>query len=111
MSKVCLLALSINKWLDKKEYVIKRFTWNDKDPKYAKEGVNAKNCTFKDRDGREQSVFSYFQAKYNVTLQFWQLPLIETEKAGFFPMELCTLIPNQKYQYKLSPEQVNFLSL
>ena len=65
------VASCTHKQLGPREYTIARFSWNDKDPKFAKEGVNAKNYTFKDRDGKEQSVYSYFQAKYNVNLQFW----------------------------------------
>jgi eukaryotic translation initiation factor 2C len=54
---------------------------------------------------REITVFDYFIYKYNIRLEFWYLPLIETTRAGFFPMELCTISPNQRYQYKMSPDQ------
>jgi eukaryotic translation initiation factor 2C len=53
----------------------------------------------------EISVFDYYRKKYNIDLQYWFLPLIETTRDGKFPMELCTLVSNQKYQYKLNPEQ------
>jgi len=86
--------------------VIKSFTFNSKDPKFFKEGMHAKNYSFKSKDGKEQTIYDYFLRKYNVDLQFWFLPLIETEKAGYFPMEVCVLSPNQKYQFKLDPTQV-----
>jgi len=38
---------------------------------------------------------------YNVRLEFWFLPLIETTRDGYFPMEVAYLIPNQRYQYKM----------
>ena len=97
--------------LDTKEYVIKSFTFN-KNPGFANEGVNAKNHFFKyfDRSAnkeREISVFDYFRERYNVTLNYWMLPLIETARGGMFPMECAILLPNQKYQFKLSPDQTS----
>jgi eukaryotic translation initiation factor 2C len=99
--------------------MIKKFTW-DKDMKYAKEGCHAKNTTFVNIDrskpeGHPQrertiSVFNYFKEKYNIQLAHWNLPLIVTTRDGMFPMEVCELLPNQKYQYKLSPDQVSFQS-
>ena len=95
--------------------MIKKFTW-DKDMKYAKEGKHAKNTYFDKVDrskpeGHPQrvtpvSVFNYFKEQYNITLEYWYLPLIVTTRDGMFPMEVCELLPNQKYQYKLSPDQV-----
>ncbi|TAQ85545.1 hypothetical protein B7494_g6138 [Chlorociboria aeruginascens] len=91
---------------DKKIYTIKRFHFDDH---AGPQGVHAKNYTFTPKTGpsanRAISIFDYFLQKYNVRLQFWDFPLIETERAGTFPMEVCTLIPNQKYQYKLDPSQ------
>jgi eukaryotic translation initiation factor 2C len=89
--------------------VIKEFTWN-RDPKYIREGVHAKNHFFQWKDkkrGTEQtiSIYDYFVRQYNVRLEFWNLPLIVTPRDGCFPMELCILQPNQRYQYKLSPDQ------
>lgn len=93
---------------DKKQYSIKRFTFLSQQG-----GANAKNTMFnlKHRQPNgsyteEQiSVFDYFRRTYNITIAMWDLPLIETEKAGMFPMELCTLVPNQRYNFKLSPDQ------
>ncbi|KAF7876311.1 hypothetical protein EAF04_001406 [Stromatinia cepivora] len=92
---------------DTKVYTIKKFTFSH-DPKYANTGLNAKNHFFTPKDtSKETSVYDYFRTKYNILLKFWWAPLIETERAGFFPMEVCTLIPNQKYQYKLDPNQTS----
>jgi eukaryotic translation initiation factor 2C len=54
---------------------------------------------------QEVTVYDYFVQKYNIRLEFWFLPLIETTRDGLFPMELCTIQPNQRFQYKLSPDQ------
>ncbi|QSZ31114.1 hypothetical protein DSL72_000677 [Monilinia vaccinii-corymbosi] len=90
---------------DKKVYTIKRFTFSNHE-QYSKTGLNAKNHFFTPKDtGKETSVYEYFKYKYNINLQYWWAPLIETERAGFFPMEVCTLLPNQKYQFKLDSNQ------
>ncbi|TVY52417.1 Protein argonaute [Lachnellula cervina] len=95
----------------KKAYTIKRFVF---DVKYGAAGGNAKMVTFpwkqKNAAGvvtstTEISVYDFFSQHYNMHLKFWQLPLIETQRDGYFPMEQCTLIPNQKYMFKLNPDQ------
>ena len=96
---------------DSVQYTIKGFVF-DRDPKYSKEGVHAKNFSFKLRDRQTNTeqlitVYDYFKRTYNITLEHWYLPLIETARGGHFPMEVCTLVPNQKYAYKLSPEQTS----
>ncbi|CZS95190.1 related to argonaute like post-transcriptional gene silencing protein QDE-2 [Rhynchosporium agropyri] len=94
---------------DKKEYSIKKFTF-EKGDKYSNTGANAKNTFFKYKDRannieKDISVFDYFKKIYNYELQFWYLPLIVTDRSGMFPMELCTICPNQRYNFKLSPDQ------
>lgn len=51
------------------------------------------------------SVFDYYKKVYDIDIVYWYLPLIKTTKDGMFPMELCRLVNNQKYQYKLGPDQ------
>lgn len=96
---------------DNKIYTIKKFTW-ESGQAFHKDGAHAKNTIFKWKNRQTNSeeeitVYNYFKRVYNMDLQFWYLPLIVTDKAGMFPMELCHLIPNQRYNYKLSPDQVN----
>jgi eukaryotic translation initiation factor 2C len=54
---------------------------------------------------KQISIYDYFVQKYNIRLEFWNLPLIETTRDGLFPMEVCAIEPNQRYQYKLGPDQ------
>jgi eukaryotic translation initiation factor 2C len=96
---------------DNKIYTIKKFSWEN-GPQYAAEGAHAKNTVFKLRNHQnnteeEITVYNYFKRTYNIDLQYWYLPLVVTDKAGMFPMELCHLIPNQRYNFKLSPDQVS----
>ncbi|KAG0647251.1 RNA interference pathway ago1 [Hyphodiscus hymeniophilus] len=99
---------------DNKIYTIKKFTWikNERDANLARVGQHAKNTTFplKNRANPtaapvETSIYDYFVQRYNIRLEYWQLPLIETTRDGLFPMELCILVANQRYQYKLTPDQ------
>jgi len=95
---------------DNKVYTIKNFTWQA-----VEDGGHAKNTFFKFRNRQanteeEISVFNYFKRTYNIDLQYWYLPLIVTDRAGMFPMELCHLLPNQRYNFKMSPDQVSHFS-
>lgn len=99
-------------------YTIKCFSFN-KNIKFLQTGLNAFNHGFvvkvsdlfpandplRNKNG-EISIFDYYKKKYGKTLNYPYLPLIETEKNGMFPMELATLLPNQKYNFKLDPVQV-----
>jgi eukaryotic translation initiation factor 2C len=56
--------------------------------------------------GQQQSIAQYFQRKYNVTLQFPTLPLVEMTKKGvFYPMEFLQVVENQRYAFKLDETQ------
>jgi eukaryotic translation initiation factor 2C len=55
---------------------------------------------------KDISVYDYFYQRYNIRLEYPYLPLVQTTRDGFFPMEVCVLRPNQKYVYKLNGEQV-----
>lgn len=53
------------------------------------------------------SVYEYFHKKYNVYLNKWWLPLIQTQKPNvLFPMEVCVMSEGQRYPYKLNSDQV-----
>lgn len=74
---------------------------------------NAKEYKFdvKDRNTgeitKDVSVYDYFLRRYNLRLQHWNLPLVETTKKGIvFPMECCMIAANQRYLYKLDDEQI-----
>ena len=103
--------------LQKKAYSIKRFVFN---ASYGAAGGNAKAVSFplKQKNAAgvvtntvDISVYDFFKQHYGIHLQYWYLPLIETERDGYFPMEVCTLVANQKYMYKLSPDQVRSFSI
>ena len=76
---------------------------------------NAKEHTFevKNRETGQvtkETVFSYYLAKYNVRLDKWQLPLLETQKKDvLFPMELAIMGKSQYYPFKLSDTQVTII--
>ena len=52
------------------------------------------------------SVADYFRKKYNVGLQYPQLPLVEMTKSGvMYPMEFLNIVENQRYPFKLDEKQ------
>ena len=68
--------------------------------------ANAHNMTVS-YEGKDISITEYFLKRYNKTLRHPQYPLIETTKKGcYYPMEMCIVEHNQRYPFKLSPDQV-----
>jgi len=68
---------------------------------------SAAELTF-DKDGRQMSVVEYYNEVYNIKLQFPQLPCVESgskEKPVYFPPELCTILPHQRYKGKIDGRQ------
>ncbi|KAF8314791.1 Piwi-domain-containing protein [Clavulina sp. PMI_390] len=54
------------------------------------------------------SVEAFFQEKYNVTLQYPDLPVINVgsaRKAVYVPAEVCHILPNQRFKMKLNADQ------
>ena len=52
------------------------------------------------------SIEQYFRLRYNITLSWPSLPVIETTKKGVaFPMEVCQILPGQRYNFKLDEAQ------
>ena len=92
-----------NRRNDDKMYTIMDFEFN---PNYGAVGGTARTVTF-DLDGRQISVFDYYQEKYRVTLRWANLPVISTGKGEHIPMELAWLEPMQRYLFKLNPEQTS----
>jgi eukaryotic translation initiation factor 2C len=77
--------------------------WNIKD--FALVTANEHMIEMKDT-GKKQTVAQYFKTKYNVSLQFPNLPLVEmTKKDVMYPMEFLHLIENQRYPFKLDETQ------
>ncbi len=51
------------------------------------------------------SVEQYYLEQYQIRLQYNDLPLVETKPETFYPLELCSLSPGNKYIKRLSPVQ------
>jgi eukaryotic translation initiation factor 2C len=52
------------------------------------------------------TIFDYFRRKYNITLQYPQLPLVEMSKKDvMYPMEFVFIKENQRYPFKLDDKQ------
>lgn len=95
-----------------KQYTVARWVHL---PELGPKIANAHNVHF-DIKGRKMSVCDYFAERYNIRLRYPQFPVIETTKKGsYYPMEVCMVDHNQRYPFKLSPDQVcilhNVLSL
>ena len=95
------LTSRANQHIAQKEWTVVRFSHK-----------TAKTHEFqvKDRETGESTtmnVFQYYLKKYNVRIDKWMLPLIETQKRDvLFPLELAIMAPRQKYPYKLNETQV-----
>ncbi|KAL8404858.1 hypothetical protein RB594_009658 [Gaeumannomyces avenae] len=92
------------KMTDQKSYCVKRFVF---DPSCGPSGANAKTYKFTKKTGETISIFDHFVKQYNCRLQNWRLPLIETTRAGIFPLEVCTMELFQRYPFKLDPDQTS----
>jgi eukaryotic translation initiation factor 2C len=92
-----------------KVYKVKRFIF---DEKYGPKGADSFSVTFMRKNkqtGQEEGpikIYDHWVQKYG-RLGYPDLPLIETERAGIFPMEVCKLIKFQRYAYKLDPDQTS----
>ncbi|KAI1152469.1 Piwi domain-containing protein [Nemania diffusa] len=91
---------------EKKQYTIKRIIFEER---YGREGANSQNVTFDKKmpDGSIQkiTVWKHYQDQYEFRLQYPRLPIIETTRGAFFPMELCNVDDFQRYPFKLDPTQ------
>ncbi|KAK3319908.1 ribonuclease H-like domain-containing protein [Cercophora scortea] len=92
---------------DGKVYSVKCFHFDAK----LRNGGDATSVTFKRKmqDGSEKTyiVADYYKETYNQRLQYPELPLIETNRGGFFPIELCEVGRFNPYPFKLSPDQTS----
>jgi eukaryotic translation initiation factor 2C len=86
-----------------KVYIINSFAF---DNAYGADGGCASMVKF-DWDGRKVTVAEYFREHYDCPLDFADLPVISTTRAGMFPLEICNVSPLERYQYKLDGEQTS----
>ncbi len=63
---------------------------------------------FRENDGSARTirVEQYYLEQYNIRLQHPDLPNVETKAGTYFPIELCSLPSNNKYNKPLSPKQI-----
>jgi len=65
-----------------------------------------------DCDGAKVTVQQYFESKYNISLQYPNLPCVwvgSREKKNLVPMEICFIAEGQEYRRKLSDIQTSNL--
>jgi eukaryotic translation initiation factor 2C len=73
--------------------------------------ANAKEYTIDIRDAatgtvRTMNIYDYFKSRYNVILNYWELPLVQmTRKNVVYPMEVLAIYKAQKYPFKLNEIQ------
>ena len=85
-----------------KEWVIKDFLV-----------VNAKQYTIDMKDpatgaSRTVNIWQYFKMKYGISIEYWELPLVEMTKPGVvYPMEVLAVHRAQKYPFKLDDLQTS----
>ncbi|OAA54541.1 eukaryotic translation initiation factor [Niveomyces insectorum RCEF 264] len=103
LQKLRFTVNHIGKTNDQKIYTIKNFAWHQK---YMFEGAHTKNYTFTVRKTNEtRTVFDHYKKQYNITLQNFKYPVVETTRDGAFPMEVCHVLPWQRYNFKLNSAQ------
>lgn len=74
---------------------------------------NSKQYTFEMKDHgtgkkRKITLYDYFVEKYDIRLDYWQLPVVQMTKGNVvYPMELLAVHRAQKYPYKLGEFQTS----
>jgi len=66
---------------------------------------SADRTVFKDDAGNEMSVAAYFAKQYNHRLAYPFLPCVVVRKNIFLPMEVCEVVPGQRYMKKANEKQ------
>lgn len=80
----------------------------DKRPKYKIIKLSrepASKITFTDHDNKQRTVAQYFQEHYNIRLELAAMPCVTTSKGMQIPMELCEILPGQRFGTKLNETQ------
>ncbi|KAL8996468.1 MAG: hypothetical protein Q9169_004018 [Polycauliona sp. 2 TL-2023] len=58
--------------------------------------------------GREVNLVQYYLERYNIHLQWPDLPVVQTTKKNVvYPMEVCNMTGGQRYPYKLDDKQTS----
>ncbi|KAA1064416.1 hypothetical protein PGT21_002123 [Puccinia graminis f. sp. tritici] len=55
---------------------------------------------------KKWNVAEYIEFTYNMRLRGGDLPVVKLTAKGWYPLEICTVEPGQKFSKKLSPEQL-----
>ncbi|KAI1371293.1 Piwi-domain-containing protein [Hypoxylon crocopeplum] len=108
MTRMKFLVNHRGKLNEQKIYTIKRIVSGDE---FGREGGHSRNVTFDkvEENGEKStiSVFDHYVQRWGFRLVWPQLPIVESTRGGFFPMELCNSLPHQRYNYKLNPGQTS----
>ncbi|KAI5917412.1 eukaryotic translation initiation factor [Camillea tinctor] len=87
-------------------YKIKRILWH---PHFGSRGATSKNVKFtkkfKDGSSKELSVWDHYFEAYQIRLRWPDLPILESTRGDFFPMEVCNVAEFQRYPFRLDPSQ------
>ncbi|KIH89067.1 eukaryotic translation initiation factor [Sporothrix brasiliensis 5110] len=90
---------------DSKIYTIARFAWHQR---FMFEGATSETYTFTLRKtGETRTVYDHYLKQYDVPLQYPKYPVIETTRDGAFPLEVCHILPWQRYNFKLNGQQTS----
>ncbi|KAI1439754.1 Piwi-domain-containing protein [Annulohypoxylon stygium] len=108
MTKLRFTVSHRGKLGEPREYTVKRVMF---DVKYQYGGANAKNVTFMKKfdDGHveETTIEKHYRDRWGTILRWPRFPIVETPQGHKFPMEICDMVPNQRYNYKLNPRQTS----
>ncbi|XP_024310310.1 protein argonaute 18 isoform X1 [Brachypodium distachyon] len=80
--------------------------------KYCISGLagTARDLRFQSSTGVSKTVMDYFRETYKLQLRYDFLPCLDvgtTQKPNYLPMEVCNIVPGQRYQKKLDENQVS----
>ncbi|SCV71313.1 BQ2448_2901 [Microbotryum intermedium] len=66
---------------------------------------SARDSKFQSDEGKTTDVAEYFRNHYNIRLQHPEWPCTKVSSVALYPIEVCTVLPGQKYSRKLDPTQ------
>ena len=75
-------------------------------------GQNAKEATFEQTNHttgevRTISVNDYFGQQYRFRLRAPELPIVKTQRGQLYPMEICKVVPGERYPFKIDELQTS----